>query len=462
MSVELRPYQVQAVEKVRESFRWGSRAPLLVAPTGAGKTVIFCYIAQAAVARGNRVMVLAHRTELIDQTSRALTRLDVAHGLIAAGRTPDWQLPVQVAGVQTLIRRLDRVTPPDLIIVDEAHHAAAGSWRAILEAFPSARVLGVTATPERLDGAGLCDVFDNLIRGPEVHELIDQGWLSRPVYYAPEEIQLDGIKKTAGDYNRKQLNELMRERTITGSAVEHYQQFANGMPAIAFCTSIAHAEMTAESFRAAGIPWQTIDGTMTRDARRQAVEDLASGKIRGFSSCDIVSEGFDLPVVGAAILLRPTLSLALYLQQVGRCLRPYPGKERAIILDHVGNVLRHGFAEEVRDWSLEGKKERQTKGNALKRCKLCFSIFAGPRCLNCPGCEAEKEREIPSIQPGQLKEMTAEQMRAIAACSKKDEQREAKTFFDLVRLGTRRGYRNPSAWAHHIIRARGNRVPQSA
>jgi superfamily II DNA or RNA helicase len=461
MSVDLRPYQLDAVAKVRESFRWGSRAPLLVAPTGAGKTVIFCYIAQAAVARGNRVMVLAHRTELLDQTSRALTRLGVAHGMIAAGRTPDWQLPVQVAGVHTLIRRLGRVIPPDLIVVDEAHHAAAGSWRAILQAFPHARVLGVTATPERLDGKGLGDVFDDLIRGPEVRELIDAGWLSRPVYYAPEEVDLSGIRKTGGDYNRKDLDELMQERTLTGSAVEHYQRFADGIPAIAFCISIKHAEATANAFRKAGIPWQTIDGNMTPEARRQAVEDLATGKVRGLSSCDIVSEGFDLPVVGAAILLRPTMSLALYLQQVGRCLRPYPGKERAIILDHAGNVLKHGLAEQVREWSLEGKAERPNNSEPVKRCKLCFSVFVGPRCPNCAGSEEEKERSVCHVD-GELKELTAERMQEIANRSKKDEQREAKTFDDLVRLGTRRGYRNPSAWAYHILKARSGRRYQTA
>lgn len=462
MSVDLRPYQKEAVERVRESFRFGARAPLLVAPTGAGKTVMFSYITQAAAARGNRVMILAHRTELLDQISGSLTRFGVAHGMVAAGRTPDWGLPVQVAGVHTLIRRLDKVEPPNLLVVDEAHHAAAGSWKLIVNAYPEARILGVTATPERLDGKGLKDVFDDLIRGPEVSSLIESGYLSRPIYYAPSVADLDGVRTTGGDYNRKDLGQVMMDSTVTGNAVEHYARLCSGVPAIAFCASIQHAERVAEEFNRAGFRWGTIDGEMTPAERRGAVEGLASGALHGLSSCDIVSEGFDLPCVTAAILLRPTKSLSLYLQQVGRALRPHPGKTNAIILDHAGNVLKHGLAEQVREWSLEGakaRKARETGENENRQCPSCYCVHekTEPECPACGFVYGGNRSSGPTFVPGELVELSSADRAAMMAQPKNPraaEQARARTLEDLVELGFQRGYKNPRQWATYVYRYR--------
>lgn len=457
--MRLRPYQEEAISAVRAAFTAGRRAPLLVAPTGAGKTVMFCYITQSAKAKGRRVMILAHRAELLDQTSRALTGLGISHGMIAAGRTADRTEAVQVAGVQTLVRRLDNTPPPDLLVIDEAHHAAAGSWRAIVQAFPAAKILGVTATPERLDGKGLGDVFDDLIRGPEVADLIAAGFLSRPVYYAPTTASLDGVRTTAGDYNKADLEQAVNRPTITGDAVTHYRRLCARAPAIAFCASIAHAENVAANFCEAGFRWGVIDGTMTPEARRQAVANLGTGALHGLSSCEIVSEGFDLPCVTAAILLRPTKSLSLYLQQVGRVLRPHPGKQNAIILDHVGNVLRHGLAEELREWSLDGDKERRKKqktddGTKNRQCPSCYAVHApGPVCPLC-GHEYEvKGRQVEEVA-GELEQLDAERL---AAMTKRQGQGNARTLGELVALGRARGYKNPAAWASHIITARRKR-----
>ena len=458
MGVELRPYQAEAVERVRESLRSGARAPLLVAPTGAGKTVIFSHITEGAARKGKRVMILAHRSELLDQTSRALRGLGVPHGMIAAGRTPDWREPVQIAGVQTLVRRLDRALPPDLLIIDEAHHSAAGSWKAIIAAYPKARVLGVTATPERLDGRGLGDVFDDLIRGPEVADLIGAGYLSRPVYYAPPGVDLVGVRTTAGDFNRGDAEKAVDKPRITGDAVGHYQRLCDGVPAVAFCVSIRHAEHVTEQFRAAGYRWATLDGNMTPESRRQAVTDLGLGRLHGLSSCDIISEGFDLPCVTAAILLRPTKSLSLFLQQVGRVLRVHDGKTHAIILDHVGNVPRHGLAEEVREWTLDGAKARKKK--AVKdefrnrQCPACYGVHAfAPTCPLC-GHEYVVKAKAPEQVEGELQELTAEQL---AAAGRRKEQGRAQSLQDLIAIGQSRGYKNPAAWAGHIFAARGRK-----
>jgi len=461
MTPSLRPYQIVAVESVKDALRSGKKAPLLVAPTGAGKTVMFAHITQSAQRKGNRVLILTHRQELLDQTCRKLSEFNVQYGIVLAGRSEDPHVTVQVAGVQTLVRRLNRTLPPDLIVVDEAHHAAAGSWKQILTRFPNAKILGVTATPERLDGKGLGDMFDVIVRGPEVADLIAAGYLSKPRYFAPPGASMEGVRTVAGDYNRKDAESAVNQSTITGSAVEHYRKLCDKQPAIAFCVSLKHAEQVTADFNAAGYRWAMIDGTMTTEDRRNAVRGLATGRLHGLSSCDIISEGFDVPVVSVAILLRPTQSMGLYLQQVGRVLRPAEGKQFATILDHVGNVLRHGFAEDQREWSLEGAPKKSSKQKAAitnRQCPKCYGISAPvPVCPQCGHSFEVKGRKLEEVD-GTLEEIKAQEARII----KRQEQGKAQTLDDLIRVGVARGYKNPSAWAHHVYSARKGRRPQYA
>jgi len=452
---DLRPYQQAAVDGVRDSFRLGRRRPLLVAPTGSGKTVIFSYITASAAAKGNRTLVLVHRAELLEQCHRSLESMDVPHGLIASGLTPDRSQLTQIASVQTLVRRFDRVLPPDLIVIDEAHHATAGAWASVLAQYPNARVLGVTATPQRLDGKGLGQVFDDLIRGPEVTKLIDEGYLCKPVYYAPKTVDLTGVHMVAGDYNRAEVAERMDRPTITGDAVIHYRKYAEGQPCIVFCTGIKHAEHVAQAFNAAGYRFKVIDGTLAKGERARRVLDLSSGALQGLVSVDIVSEGFDLPCVSTAILLRPTASLSLHLQQIGRVLRPSPGKQRAVILDHVGNCRRHGLAEEVRDWSLDGIRKRGKRGPQddvadTRQCPECFAVHTpSPQCPQCLHVYEIKDR-IPDVVEGELEELKARE----AVRGRKREQGTAQTLEDLIRVGKARGMKNPYGWAHNVFKAR--------
>ena len=425
-----------------------------MAPTGAGKTVIFSAIAAAAAAKGRSALVLVHRRELIHQASRKLTDAGVTHGVIAAGMEPS-PGHIQVASVQTLIRRLHTIPePPDLIIIDEAHHCAAGSWQAIINHWPGVLRIGVTATPCRLDGKGLGNVFDALIEGPSVQMLTSAGYLSPARIYAPPMVaDLSGIRKRAGDYAIDQVADAMARPTVTGDAITHYRKLGGGQQGIAFCCNVNHAVSVRDSFETAGISSELLLGnTSDRDA---VVARFASGQTRILVTVDVVSEGFDIPAAGCAILLRPTQSLGLYLQQVGRVLRPAAGKDAAVILDHVGNVTRHGFPDDRRQWTLEHGAPRVSGPAApsVRTCPQCFAAFKpAPWCPVC-GYEQPSPRPRPMRQvDGELKEL-----KRVEVQIRRSEQGRAQTLPQLIALGQARGMKNPVAWAHHVLRARGQR-----
>jgi superfamily II DNA or RNA helicase len=454
MSITLRPYQTTLVERTRANFIVGKRAQLLVLPTGGGKTVCFSYMAGAARAKGLTVWILAHRVELLEQISKTLRDFGIAHGMIAPGYLGDRRQPVQVASVFTLARRLDRYTAPDLIIVDEAHHAISKStWGTVINTFPEARLLGVTATPIRLSGEGLGDLFQVMVQGPTVADLIEQGALSPYRLFAPAGVDLSGVHSKMGDFVRGELAGAMDKRSITGDAVSHYNKLAPGKRAIAFCVSVEHAEHVAAQFREAGIPAASIDGGMDKALRQSVLASFTAGDLRVLTSCDLVSEGFDVPAIEVAILLRPTQSLGLYLQQVGRALRIFPGKAEAIILDHAGNVKRHGLPDEDRIWSLDGKsKKRAAKPSEVlvKTCPQCFATVASAatHCL-CGHAFVAVARVVEQIE-GNLEEVNVEQARREA----RQAQGRAQSETDLVALGRSRGMKRPELWARHVIRAR--------
>lgn len=463
MTISLRPYQETAINGVREAYRAGRRAPLLVAPTGAGKTVMFGFVAEQTASRGKRVLILAHRKELIRQASRKLYDAEVPHGIIAPGHTPTRDL-VQVASVQTLGRRLSdpRYAAPDLIVIDEAHHAAAGQWRDIVAAYPAARILGVTATPERLDGKGLGlsagGIFDDLVLGPAVGELVEGGFLTPTRIYAPAEApDLSGIRTRGGDYEAGALADAMGKATLIGDAVKHYARHTAGQPAILFSPSVAHAEAMADAFRAGGWRGAAASGTTPPAQRDAAIAGLATGSVQVLCSCDLISEGLDVPAVGAVILMRPTKSLGLYLQQVGRGLRPAPGKTHLTVLDHAGNTLRHGPPEMPRQWSLDGrpKKEREAVP-PTRQCPECFSVHSPtPECPECGFVYPVQSREIEHVD-GDLADVT-DTLTARWGKHRPLSQvlKEAKDE-DLKAIAKARGYHH--GWIRHVLAARHGRA----
>ena len=463
MSVTLRPYQDAAIQGLRDAFAVGYHSPLLVLPTGGGKTVTFSFMASRLAANGKRLAILVHRDELVDQVSETLARFDVPHGYIAAGRLYDKRHRVHVASVQTLARRMDRVAVPDYVICDEAHHCiGASTWGKVVAKWrasnPALRLIGVTATPERLSGEGLGEVFDEMVLGPSTRELIDLGALAEYRLFAPsQQLDLSGVRSRMGDFAKADVAAKVDKPAIIGSAVGEYRAKLNGAPAVAFCVSIEHAEHVAEQFRAQGFRAAKLDGNMERSVRRELVRDFARGVVQVLTSVDVVSEGFDVKGIVGAILLRPTQSLGLYLQQVGRALRTAPGKEAAIILDHVGNSTRHGLPDDPREWTLEGRGDRKGKGAkdpddvAVRQCPACFAMSpaAASKCRDCGKPFPLKPRTIEEVA-GKLSEVEVARARKTG-----DRERAmAQTLDDLIRLGASRGFKNPAGWARHIWEAR--------
>jgi superfamily II DNA or RNA helicase len=450
--IVLRDYQQRAIDDVRQAIAAGHRRVLLQAPTGSGKTVLMAFMASGAARRGKRTMFVVHRQELLYQASATFDAQGIDHGIIAPGHSMTRD-PIQVASVQTLVRRLDRVAPPDLMIFDEAHHCPSSTWRRVFQRYPEAKMVGLTATPTRLDGRGLDDLFDVMVRGPGVRELIDTGYLSDYTVYAPPiGIDVSAVRTRAGDFAKEQLAGAVDKPTITGDAVRHYLRFARGRRAIAFCVSIAHSEHVATQFQAVGVTAQHIDGKEDSRRRRRIMERFAAGDIQVLTNCDLVSEGLDVPGVEAAILLRPTQSLSLYLQQVGRALRPQPGKT-AIILDHAGNVLRHGLPDDEREWTLQGRPRKRGKGERppevrVTQCPVCFACHApAPICPACGHVYETQGRDIEHVE-GELERIDADEFR-------RQRQREvgrARTLEELEAIAETRGY--SKGWAFHIYRAR--------
>ena len=475
MTNVLRPYQNDLVAAIRASMAKHRRV-LAVAPTGAGKTATFAYISHATAAKGNTVTIVAHRAEIVEQIGGALASMGVRHGRIQPGKrvTDD---PVQVAMIQTLARRLDSVAEPSLLVVDEAHHGVAGSWRTVMSAWSKCRILGVTATPQRMDGRGLGTAFDDMIVGPSMADLIRQGFLAGYDYLAPPtKADLSGIKTRMGDFAVDELAAVMDRQTITGDCIAHYSKHLGGRPAIAFCVTVAHAEHVAAQFTAAGFRAASVDGAMDRAERRNRIEGIGNGALQVLTSCELISEGVDVPVVAGAILLRPTKSLGMYLQQVGRCLRLKPDGSRAVILDHVGNVHNHGLPDMVREWSLAAKPKKAGPAPTAV-CKSCFRVFAvtqgwkeaaDPCASTDPDCILTAQggvKEAPEQIDGELAAIIPSPAwtrgLSITAAKGQDYRRllgYADTRERLSEIGIARGYKASWAWWQWRERM-GRRVP---
>jgi DNA repair protein RadD len=356
-------------------------------------------VIRRTVAEGGRVLVLAHRREIVSQTSRKLTDVGVEHGIIQAGEaTPDGA-SVQVASVATLYVRGIRGTkielpPADLLVIDECHHATATSWSKILAAYPNAVLLGLTATPCRGDGRGLGGVFEALIECPQVAQLIEQDYLVGTRVYAPTIPDLKGIKVQAGDYVEKQLAEVMDRPKLVGDIVTHWHRLAEGRKTVVFATGVEHSIHIRDEFRKSGVSCEHIDGGTPKPERDDILRRLGAGAVDVVSNCMVLTEGWDMPEVGCCILARPTRRMGLYRQMVGRVLRPAPGKPDAIVIDHSGAVHRHGFAEDPVQWTLDPDRRAENPTHAKRNqheflsrlvdCAKCGTLRTGGEpCRHC-------------------------------------------------------------------------------
>jgi DNA repair protein RadD len=391
---------------------------LLVSPTGSGKSFIFAWMMLAAIAKGLKVLAVVNRRELCKDLSRRLFRLGVMHGVIMGDHPSRPWLTVQVASIDTLHRR-SNVPPADLIFLDEAHFSISPIWSKVVERYPDVPLIGGTATPCRADGRGLGDLYNAMVLCPGTAELTELGHLAPARVFAPAEIDLTGVKTTAGDYNQKDLAKAVDRSKLVGDIVEHWQRLASGRPTVVFAVNVEHSKHIRDQFIAAGITAQHVDANTPDGERDQLWSDLASGAVQVCTSVGVISYGWDVPAVSCAILARPTKSLALYLQQIGRVLRTAPGKTEALVLDHAGCVLEHGLPDEERDWSLAGAKRKPKEVDraalAVRMCLTCWCAFSS-RLQACPACGAVYQRKVEPIKTvaGELQEVTGKPMKISA------------------------------------------------
>lgn len=380
MSIQLRPYQQQLIDAVRGQFNKKFKRVVAVAPCGAGKTIITGWMIRESLKRGKRSIFFVHRQELIDQTANTFLRLDIPFGIIAAGVKMKLDRPVQIASVQTLARRIDKIPAPDFLICDECHHILANTYKKVLDAFPRAYLLGVTATPLRMGGVTLSDVFQSMVQSLSVNQLINLGNLTKFKYIAPSlspdlERQLKHARSSFGEFINSDLERIMNSKEIIGNIVDAYLNHANGKSAICYCVNVNHSKTVAKAFNDAGIPAAHCDGDTKPIVRNALVNDFRNGKISVLCNADLFGEGFDVPRCQAVILARPTQSLTLFIQQSMRPLRPDPDDPNkvAVIIDLVQNRARHGFPNDERDWSLIPKlKHLIDCPNCSKKIKPLF------------------------------------------------------------------------------------------
>lgn len=461
-----RPFQAELIDRARTAIRGGARRLLIQLPTGGGKTAIAAVVMRGMREREALSYFTAHRRELLNQTSATFDKAELPHGFIARGQRYDRDALTQLVGLAYAVRRRNELPKPKNAIIDEAHHAVAHDWTELLD-FWDCLQIGLSATPERLDGRGLGDRFDVMLRGPTVRWLIDNGFLSTFRYFAPgKKPDLTGVHTTGGDFNRGELADVMGDADLIGDVVRHYRELADGKQGIIFGVDRKHSASIARAFQAAGIAAEHVDGSMKDFQRDRYVNGFREGALKILCNVDLFGEGFDVPGIVYCGLCRPTKSLSLFLQQCGRALRVFDGKEEAIICDHAGNVFRHGMPDDDRPWNLGAKSKRSRGASdaiAVHQCPLCYQVtYSQQRLCPCGYVFTIRERSIAWAE-GELFELQADVARREQVIDKaalrKAEERACETFNDFYELGIRRGYEHPQGWAKSKLAMRRGKRP---
>lgn len=442
--MKLRDYQQDLYVKTVDAFRKGYKRPLVVAPCGAGKSYLFSEMVHRT---DGEVLILVHRQELKQQHEQLLSDLGITNA--------------RVSMILTEANRLGQYEKPSLIVADEAHLSRSNSWVKVIEYYDTFTV-GLTATPIRLDGKPLGDIFDTLITGVDVKWLIENKRLAPYEYYAPTVVDTSGLRKIAGDYVVSDLEQLMNERAIYGNVIESYLRFAPGEKSIAYCVSVTHARLTADSFNNAGIRAEVVSAGTPSKRRAEIMDDFRNGNLTILCNVGIIAEGLSIDEVSVVMILRATESTALGIQMMMRCMRYLPGKT-AKILDFVGNYTRGpGLPDTEHEWSLDkpclNKQALDKNGNFYIRCcPECFMTFATTD--TCPFCGHTyplHPREIQAHEEIELKRISEEEAARIEAEKKKSRQQQgrAQSYEELIKLGRSRGYKNPAYWAAQVMRGR--------
>ena len=386
--MELRKYQEDLINRIRNEIIKEKRTICAVLGCGGGKSVIQGKIAQSATQKKNRALFIVHRKELCQQIENTFRKCGVDFKYCTVGM------------VQSLCRRVPELEEPKLILVDECHHILSNSYRKIIDSFPNAVVVGFTATPVRMNEGGLGEVFESLIESVSTKWLIENQYLAPYKYYGVDLADTRNLHTKNGEFDQEEVETLMGQTVIFGNTVANWKKYAEGRQTIVYCSSINTSRATAQAFLDEGIAAAHLDGTTYKAKREEIVADFRKGKIKVLCNVELFGEGFDVPDCEAVVLLRPTRSLALHIQQSMRSMRYKEGKT-AIILDHVGNYTRHGLPDDEREWTLEPKKQKMRCKSKVKTCPNCFAVVpAGePVCPNC-GYRFKEERKTPEVIEG--------------------------------------------------------------
>lgn len=388
----------------------------------------------------NNVLFLVHRKELIDQIRNTLTMNDVDMNFVNLGM------------VQTVVRRLEKTSEPALIIIDESHHVLANSYKKIINHFSNAKVVGFTATPVRINGGGLGDINDMLIEKVNVKWLIENQFLAPYKYFAPEIVQTETLDiKRTGEFDMTGLDDQFNKRMIWGDVIKHYQKLANGEQAILYASSLYQSEKMAMSFEQVGITAAHIDGKTPKAERDHIIQQFRNGEIKVLCNLDLIGEGFDVPDCSTVIMLRPTQSLSLYIQQSMRGMRYRPEKT-SIIIDHVGNVSRFGLPDMERTWTLEPKKGSNSKKAEapVKICPDCFMTVLSSN-KQCEHCGHEFKVEVKPIQVDEAAEL--QEITEAVFKVNYSSPNECKNMKELYEYAKEHNYKK--GWAFHQGKARG-------
>lgn len=458
MGVILRDYQDDVIVRARTAMRQKRRV-LIQAPTGAGKTALASYMTDETQARGKLVYFVCHRAELLAQTSATFRKFGISHSFIAAGLPYNPALRVQICSIDTLKNRTHIVPEPDLCIWDECHHIVAAGWAAVMNGWGRAYHIGLSATPIRTDGKGLDDLFDDMVIGPAVAWLIEQGHLSAYQAFIPAGgMDVGGVHTRMGDFVGKEIEAKIDRPKLVGDIIQHWRKHAGQLLSIAFAPSLDFSMYMVDQFNAAGIPAAHLDGGTDKGERKKIIQQFADGEIRVLWNRFLFGEGLDLAAIAqkdvtidCVIDAAPTQSVALALQRWGRALRPGEDKT-AILLDHAGNMLRHGFPDDDREWSLEGQEKSAKGGGSSVQppiiCGDCYNAIKRPAPPCCPHCGKPLKAEVKPLEvaDGELVAANDNEKAKVRAQLRKEEN-DAKDLGELVALAQRRGYKNPMHWA---------------
>lgn len=452
------PHQTELRVDTRVALRQ-HQSVLVYSPTGSGKTNFAAMLTDLITGAGKRAIFGVHRDALIKQTANTFDEHGLYYSYIAAGYHHNPYRSVQIASIPTLQNRLGKY-PTDYLFIDEAHLSASAGWSKTVDHYKAAgtKIIGLTGSPQRLDGKPLGAIWDTMVLGPSVRYLIDNGFLSRYRAFAPAAVDLTGVHTRGGDYVHSEIDDLMSGKAVLAGAVKHWRQFAGGKRTIAFAPSIARAEQLAAEFRANGVNAISLDGGTAKSERQDTFRKFADREIEVMVNVRLFTEGFDLSAqVGRDVVIEsvldyaPTQSLALHLQKHGRGLRR--DAEAHILLDLVGGFARLGLPDDDREWSLEGESKKKAAGPAGEAVRICTACFAAytpaPVCPVCGLVHVAQGRKVEEVE-GDMVEIDPEAMRR----ARVQEQAYAESIDDLIKLATARGYKSPARWAAHVWTAR--------